>query len=60
MTVITISREFGSGGDLLAEKVAHALGYLHLAHLAHVQGGAQEFNRFALLQVFGLSFALFL
>lgn len=27
MTVITISREYGSGGDQLAEKVAQALGY---------------------------------
>ena len=27
MTVITISREFGSGGDLLAERVADKLGY---------------------------------
>ncbi|MFT3847376.1 MAG: cytidylate kinase-like family protein [Propionivibrio sp.] len=48
MTVITISREFGSGGDLLAEKVAHALGY-HLVDKAFVsavlgQYGLAEFD----------------
>ena len=48
MTVITISREFGSGGDLLAEKVAHALGY-HLVDKAFVsavlgQYGLSEFD----------------
>lgn len=48
MTVITISREFGSGGDLLAEKVAQALGY-HLVDKAFVsavlcQYGLAEFD----------------
>ena len=48
MTVITISREFGSGGDLLAEKVAHSLGY-HLVDKAFVsavlcQYGLAEFD----------------
>jgi len=48
MTVITISREFGSGGDVLAEKVAHALGY-HLVDKAFVsavlrQYGVAEFD----------------
>ena len=48
MTVITISREFGSGGDVLAEKVAHSLGY-HLVDKAFVsavlrQYGVAEFD----------------
>lgn len=48
MTVITISREFGSGGDLLAEKVASALGY-HLVDKAFIsevlrQYGLAEFD----------------
>jgi cytidylate kinase len=48
MTVITISREYGSGGDLLAEKVAHSLGY-HLVDKAFVsavlcQYGLAEFD----------------
>ena len=47
MTVITISREYGSGGDQLAEKVAQALGY-HLVDKAFVsavlcQYGLPEF-----------------
>ncbi len=48
MTVITISREYGSGGDQLAEKVAQALGY-HLVDKAFVsavlcQYGLTEFD----------------
>jgi len=48
MTVITISREFGSGGDLLAEKVAASLGY-HLVDKAFIsavlcQYGLAEFD----------------
>ena len=48
MTVITISREYGSGGDQLAEKVAQALGY-HLVDKAFVsavlcQYGLAEFD----------------
>ena len=48
MTVITVSREFGSGGDLLAEKVAQALGY-HLVDKGFVsdilrQYGLAEFD----------------
>jgi cytidylate kinase len=48
MTVITISREFGSGGSLLAEKVASALGY-HLVDKAFIsevlrQYGLAEFD----------------
>jgi cytidylate kinase len=48
MTVITISREFGSGGDLLAERVARALGY-HLVDKAFIsavlcQYGIAEFD----------------
>lgn len=48
MGVITISREFGSGGDLLAEKVAHSLGY-HLVDKAFIsavlcQYGVTEFD----------------
>ena len=48
MTVITISREFGSFGDVLAERVAHALGY-HLVDKAFVsavlrQYGVAEFD----------------
>ena len=48
MTVITISREFGSFGDLLAERVAHTLGY-HLVDKAFVsavlcQYGFAEFD----------------
>lgn len=48
MSVITISREFGSGGDLLAENVAGALGY-HLVDKAFVgavlcQYGLAEFD----------------
>ena len=35
MSVITISREFGSGGDLLAQSVARTLGY-HLVDKAFV------------------------
>lgn len=30
MPVITISREFGSGGDVISEKVAQSLGYLFI------------------------------
>lgn len=48
MTVITISREFGCGGDLLAEQVARSLGY-HLVDKAFVsavlcQYGVAEFD----------------
>ena len=48
MTVITISREFGSYGDLLAERVAQTLGY-HLVDKAFVskvlcQYGFSEFD----------------
>lgn len=48
MTVITISREYGSGGDQLAEKVAQSLGY-HLVDKAFVsavlcQYGLTEFD----------------
>ena len=48
MRVITISREFGSGGSLLAEKVASALGY-HLVDKAFIsevlrQYGLAEFD----------------
>ena len=48
MTVITISREFGSGGDFLAEKVATSLGY-HLVDKAFIsavlcQYGLAEFD----------------
>ena len=48
MTVITISREYGSGGDQVAEKVAQALGY-HLVDKAFVsavlcQYGLTEFD----------------
>lgn len=48
MGVITISREFGSGGDLLAEKVARSLGY-HLVDKAFIsavlcQYGVTEFD----------------
>ena len=48
MTVITISREYGSGGDQLAVKVAQALGY-HLVDKAFVsavlcQYGLTEFD----------------
>jgi len=48
MTVITISREFGSFGDVLAERVAHALG-CHLVDKAFVsavlrQYGVAEFD----------------
>jgi cytidylate kinase len=48
MTVITISREFGSGGDLLAERVAASLGY-HLVDKAFIsavlcQYGLVEFD----------------
>lgn len=48
MTVITISREYGSGGDQLAEKVAQALGY-HLVDKTFVsavlcQYGLTEFD----------------
>lgn len=48
MAVITISREFGSGGDLLAERVAKALGY-HLIDKAFIsavlcQYGLVEFE----------------
>jgi cytidylate kinase len=48
MTVITISREFGSGGDMLAERVASALGY-HLVDKAFIstvlcQYGLTEFE----------------
>ena len=37
MTVITISREYGSGGDQLAEKVAQALGYHLVTRLSSVR-----------------------
>lgn len=48
MTVITISREFGSGGDLLAERVARSLGY-HLVDKEFISGvlcqyGLSEFD----------------
>jgi len=48
MTAITISREFGSGGDQLAERVARALGY-HLVDKAFIgavlcQYGLAEFD----------------
>jgi len=48
MSVITISREFGSFGDVLAKRVAHALGY-HLVDKAFVsavlrQYGVAEFD----------------
>jgi cytidylate kinase len=48
MTVITISREFGSGGDALAERVAATLGY-HLVDKAFIsavlcQYGITEFD----------------
>ena len=48
MRVITISREFGSGGSLLAEKVASALGY-HLVDKTFIsevlrQYGLAEFD----------------
>ena len=48
MTVITISREFGSGGDELAEEVAASLGY-HLVDKAFIskvlcQYGVTEFD----------------
>lgn len=48
MTVITISREFGSGGDMLAERVAATLGY-HLVDKAFIsavlcQYGLTEFE----------------
>jgi cytidylate kinase len=48
MTIITISREFGSGGDLLAEQVARSLGY-HLVDKAFIsallcQYGFAEFD----------------
>lgn len=48
MSVITISREFGSGGDLLAENVARALGY-HLVDKTFISGilcqyGLAEFD----------------
>jgi cytidylate kinase len=49
MSVITISREFGSEGDTIAEKVAQALGY-HLVDKAMIgsllsQYGLVEFER---------------
>ena len=48
MTVITISREFGSGGDALAERVAETLGF-HLVDKAFIsavlcQYGITEFD----------------
>lgn len=48
MSVITISREFGSGGDLLAQSVARTLGY-HLVDKAFVgavlcEYGVAEFD----------------
>ena len=48
MTVITISREFGSGGDALAERLAATLGY-HLVDKAFIgavlcQYGLAEFD----------------
>jgi len=48
MGIITISREFGSGGDLLAETVARSLGY-HLVDKAFIsavlcQYGVTEFD----------------
>ena len=48
MTVITISRDFGSGGDELAERVASSLGY-HLVDKAFIsavlcQYGVTEFD----------------
>lgn len=48
MTVITVSREFGSFGDLLAERVAHALDY-HCVDKAFIssvlcQYGLAEFD----------------
>lgn len=48
MTVITISREFGSGGDALAERVAATLGY-HLVDKTFIsavlcQYGVTEFD----------------
>lgn len=48
MTVITISREFGSGGDALAEQVSRSLGY-HVVDKAFVstvlcQYGLSEFD----------------
>ena len=30
MSVITISREYGSGGRIIGEKVANVLGYAHM------------------------------
>lgn len=50
MSVITISREFGSEGSLVAEKAAQALGY-HLADKATIEAilrpefGTSEFQR---------------
>ena len=49
MSVITISREFGSEGDTIAEKVAQALGY-HLVDKAVIgsllsQYGLVEFEK---------------
>ena len=43
MTVITISREYGSGGDQLAEKVAQALGY-HLVDKAFVSAVLYQYG----------------
>lgn len=43
MRVVTISREFGSGGDLLAEQVAAALGY-HLVDKAFISAVLNQYG----------------
>lgn len=43
MTVITISREFGSGGDALAERVSKALGY-HLVDKAFISEVLRQYG----------------
>lgn len=43
MSVITISREFGSGGDVLAERVAEALGY-HLVDKAFISAVLHQYG----------------
>ncbi len=43
MPVVTVSREFGSHGSLVAEKAAHALGY-RLADKATIEGVFREYG----------------